>query len=175
MREVAFTIEAAELGIGIEDVVSISVGGVRLPEIVRQPSCRWLRQTRCRIWPGSTRHGRPGRTSCGRAAISWASRLGPATGAPSRSAVSAASPIAGRYRPRSTSGAATVTWRDWRSARREWDLSGLRALVFDRGQYERALQLAGRSRAWQLSSFGDDRNRAAFRMPEPTGPGRERR
>jgi len=40
--------------------------------------------------------------------------------------------------------ATTVTWGDWRSGRESWDLSGLRALVFDRGQYERALQLTVR-------------------------------
>jgi len=36
--------------------------------------------------------------------------------------------------------AATVTWRNFRSAHRGWDLSALGTLVFDRKQYEQALQ-----------------------------------
>lgn len=36
-----------------------------------------------------------------------------------------------------------VTWRNFRTGHRDWDLSTFGPLVFDRGQYERALQSTG--------------------------------
>jgi len=39
-------------------------------------------------------------------------------------------------------GGATVTWTDFRTGHRDWDLSGLGPFVFDRHQYETALVAA---------------------------------
>jgi len=59
MREVAFTIEVVELGIGIEDVVSIYFGGIRLPrsEMVGVERSAWrLGRTSWLARPGLVIH-----------------------------------------------------------------------------------------------------------------------
>jgi hypothetical protein len=135
----------AELGIGIEDVVSIYVGGVRLQEIVREAELPFARADAVPelagqyegllagpaiVWPGRHFLGEP--------ALSFGERtvlLGCVCG------FADCWPLMARVDVTAT----TVTWGDWRSGRASWDLSGLRVLVFDRGQYERALQLTARS------------------------------
>lgn len=141
MLTIEFRVEPEELGVGVRDVLAVYVDGVRLQELVR-PVER----------PFADREGKPdlaGRYAgladravrwpsphfLGEPILSWFGDgdtvlLGCICGEAGCWPLTARVDVADR----------TVTWHSFRKGHRDWDLSALGTLTFDREQYERALR-----------------------------------
>jgi hypothetical protein len=139
---VGFRVEREELGIGEDDVVSVYVDDVPLRDLARRAELLFARAEGCPdlagqyagllagpgvLWPsrhflGESALHAGGRTCLLGCVCGWADCWNLAA--------------------RITVTRDTVTWSDWASGHRDWDLAAIGILVFRRGQYEHALRAA---------------------------------